>query len=333
MFQEAFRRIELEKTELSKEMITAYKEMYAGDTERRYLYYRKAMSVIAMSDSLRTELNLVTDIHTLRYRIPKQVAEMIALCTISDTAAMRLQLQGAGFGHYLSPQAGLPDSLLDYYNPSLQIATVAMLKADIAAIAHAVAREIYDEGSSGCTIRFDSHFAMALMKTPVVYTGDWVDGALLMAQTVDNNTERITAMTVNGQPVKTVNSVGGFGWTAGAPGTKPVAARVELTNSGGGKVYYTSKASYRVEQPGVFLSIDNNRTLYVGEPNPITVVTPVIPTEYLRLRTNNGTVSGGNGKFHITPTHTGSLKITVASHIPGNNYRDIDSIMCNAINR
>ena len=330
VFEEAFKHLEHEKTELTKEIVTEFKEKYAGDTERRYPYYRKAMMVTAISESLRAEVQEATDIGYLSRRIPMQVTAMIALSTTADTAAMRIRLQEAGYGRYLAGKAGLADSVL---GGACKQAGKAILKADIAAIAHAVIGKIYAEGSSGCTLRFDNHFAMAIVKTPVVYAGDRVEGALLMAQTIDGNNERVTAMTVNGKPLTAVNSVGSFGWTAGAPGTKPVSAKVELINSAGSKTLYTSVATYRIERPGVLLSIDNNRTVYVAEPNPISVMTPVAPTEDLRLRTNNGTLTGGNGKYLLTPEHTGNVKITVAARIPGNGNRDIDSFVCTAIAR
>lgn len=329
-FEAAFKRVEHEKTELTKEIVTDFKEKYAGDTERRYPYYRKAMMVTAISESLRAEVQEATDIGYLSRRIPMQVAAMIALCTTADTAAMRTRLQEAGYGRYLAGKAGLADSVL---GGACKQAGKALLKADIAAIANAVIGKIYAEGSSGCTLRFDNHFAMAIVKTPVVYTGDRVEGALLMAQTIDGNNERVTAMTVNGKPLTAVNSVGSFGWIAGTPGTKPVSAKIELTNSAGSKTLYTSVATYRIERPGVLLSIDNNRTVYVAEQNPISVMTPVVPTEDLRLRTNNGSLAGANGKYLLTPEHTGNVKITVAARIPGNGNRDIDSFVCTAIAR
>ena len=125
-------------------------------------------------------------------------------------------------------------------------------------------------------------------------------------------------ITVDGQPLATVNGLASYTETASGAGAHTHKVVVFLPKPGGGfEELQPTDLTYNVGSSTLAVSSDLTKVVFRGIDNPISVSGGGVGAEALNVSASSGNVSKtGAGKYNIKPGDANECKISVSAHRP-----------------
>ena len=167
-------------------------------------------------------------------------------------------------------------------------------------------KERTDEGDA----RVNKFDAFVVAESNYVMEGQEYRAKILLAAV---DTTKAPNVFINGSRLQGNNYV----VTANRSGEYTYSGHIELLGNMGEKQRFDFSSKYNVGKPAAIISNDDLNILYRGFDNNISISSPGIPTDNLRISVNGGTATPkGGGKYIIKPT-ANSVEISVTGNISG----------------
>jgi len=200
------------------------------------------------------------------------------------------------------------------------ITALEKIKADTKNAESAIIKHIFGKMDQA-VVNLDRFAAVAVAPTSYLILGQPYTAKVFLTAYDSRSNPNIS---VNGTPLTVTDGQGDYTVNTSQPGifTWQGTIRVQQTD-GQVKVYETEPMTYQVARPSAVVSPDAMNVLYIGVDNPISVSSPGIPSESIR-------VSGSGAGISIRPAgsqyvarvgSTGEAVISVSANIDGKAQR------------
>ncbi|MBK0380413.1 type IX secretion system motor protein PorM/GldM [Mucilaginibacter segetis] len=204
------------------------------------------------------------------------------------------------------------------------LTTLAKIQADNKNAENEVVKQILGEIDEA-KINLDKFSAVAVAPTSYVIAGQpYTADVFLTAYASESKPE----ISINGSNIAVSQGKGKYTVNTSSEGIFTWTATIKVKDADGNpKVYTTPPQTYQVARPSAVVSPDKMNVLYIGIPNPVSVSSPGIPKEKLRVSISGGSISGSAGHYTANVTTTGTATISVSGELAPGKVQNLGSTL------
>ncbi len=189
---------------------------------------------------------------------------------------------------------------------------IANIKAQLSDIEQYLVDKTLFHGRSSCVLKFSRNTAIAIPSQTYAFPGDRVHVKVILQSDCDfEQGRRVKNMNVGNKTIPFTNEIGIYESIADKEGIKTVLGTVYDVDYLGNEHSLPFKCEYLVVKPKAVLTFDNQPTIPVGIPTPVTINFTAYCPFPLQVSINRGEIVGDHNKYVITVKEPGPVSVTV----------------------
>ncbi|WP_316822268.1 gliding motility protein GldM [Pedobacter gandavensis] len=254
----------------------------------------------------------------LQKKINETREKLIALLPEKDRAQVTFSLEAKDAEKPVNGKKNWADINFGEGTPLTAANTIlTKIQADVKNAEAEVVKKLFGDMDKAL-VNLDQFDAVAVAPSSYVIQGQPYTAEVFLTASDSRSTPEIS---VNSSPLSVKDGKGTYTGNTGSVGVFKWSGLIRVKQTDGKVVEYkTPEQSYQVAKPSATVSPDKMNVIYAGIPNPFSVSAAGFPLESVKATMQDGSISGGNGKFtvNVSGAQVGrELSINVSANTGG----------------